>query len=208
MRSSIILAGGKSTRFKGNKALALFKNKSLIEHSVNVASKISDKIIIVLSDKQQYQLYKKFLPKTVQVAYDEQKEKGPLVGLLTGLKIIKNEYTFVLPIDAPLINPKVMDYLYKKAQNFDAAIPHWPNCYLETLCAVYRVSSMFRASEQALKNGKLKINDAVRLLIKINKISTEELKKFDPKLLSFSNINRIEDLEKLKKLNNNFNFIK
>ncbi|MCL2687315.1 MAG: molybdenum cofactor guanylyltransferase [Methanobrevibacter sp.] len=43
---------------------------------------------------------------------DEIKDKGPLSGIMTGLKTISSDYALVLPCDSPYINYKFIEYIF------------------------------------------------------------------------------------------------
>ncbi|MBS7658300.1 MAG: molybdenum cofactor guanylyltransferase [Candidatus Bathyarchaeia archaeon] len=195
MKNIIILAGGKSSRFGKDKALVKLNNKPLISYVVDVALKIAKRIIVVIKNDNDGELYKSLLPESIIVARDELNIQSPLIGMLTGMKILKSGYTAVLPCDCPFINEKLINHLFKSVKGFNAAIPKWPNGYIEPLHAVYRIEQMISSIEDALKNKTLSVSSAIKYLKKIVYIPVSELKKHDQKLLSFFNINTVEDLK-------------
>ena len=58
---------------------------------------------------------------------------GPLVAIFTGLKSVNAEYCITLPGDMPLMQRKVVDYMFEKAKDAFVVVPMWPNGRLETL---------------------------------------------------------------------------
>ena len=97
---------------------------------------------------------------------------------------------------------KILQYLFVKAKKtgVDAVIPIWPNNNYEPLQAIYKSDSFLPLAENALKRNMLSILDVVKGLKKIIYIPVENLKRFDPNLLTFFNINTKKDLEKAAKI--------
>ncbi len=200
MQGALILAGGKSRRIKGNKALIKLGDKPLLLHVVEKVLGLTHETVVVIGKNNEISNYTTFLPSKVTVLKDTVEGKGPLVGILTGMQEMRSEHTVILPCDSPFIQKEVIRYLFKKAQGADAAIPQWPNGNIEPLHAVYRISSSIPAAETALRKDELLIVDMIKRLDKVVYVNTEELKEFDQKLISFFNINNQEDLMVARKL--------
>jgi molybdopterin-guanine dinucleotide biosynthesis protein A len=84
-------------------------------------------------------------------------------------------------------------YLFDVLGNADAVIPCWNYDMIEPLHAVYRRSVLL---------GYLEDNESHSLRPMIRSINTryvavEELRQFDPALKTFTNINKLEDLERI-----------
>jgi molybdopterin-guanine dinucleotide biosynthesis protein A len=77
--AGIILAGGKSSRFKANKALAMIESQRLIDRIVAVLASVFPKIILVTNTPEQYKML------GVQMVMDIIPKKGPLSGIHAGL---------------------------------------------------------------------------------------------------------------------------
>lgn len=75
-------------------------------------------------------------------------------------------------------------------------VPLWPNGYIEPLHSVYNVSAALRASEAATEGGNLRISNMIERLERTIYVPVEELRRFDPDLLTFFNINSKEDLKR------------
>lgn len=200
MQGALILAGGKSRRLKGNKALIKLGDKPLLLHVVEKVLELTHETVVVIGKNGELDKYTSFLPSKVTVLKDTVEGKGPLIGILTGMQKIRSEYTVILPCDSPFIKREVIGHLFKRAQGADAAIPRWPNGNIEPLHAVYKIPQSIPAAETALRKDELLIVDMIKRLDKVFYVNTDELKKFDPKLISFFNINNQEDLRVAKKL--------
>lgn len=200
MQGALILAGGKSRRIKGNKALITLGDKPLLLHVVEKVLGLTHETVVVIGKNNEIDNYTTILPSKVTVLKDTVEGKGPLVGILTGMQKMRSEYTVILPCDSPFIQKEVIKCLFKKARGADAAIPRWPNGDIEPLHAVYRISPSIPAAETALRKDELLIVDMIKRLDKVVYVNTDELKEFDQKLISFFNINNQEDLRVAKKL--------
>ena len=196
----LILAGGKSRRIKGNKALIRLGDKPLLLHVVEKVFGSTHETVVVIGKNDELDKYASFLPSKVTILKDTMEGKGPLVGIVTGMQKMRSEYTVILPCDSPFIKREVIEHLFKRAQGADAAIPQWPNGNIEPLHAVYKISTSIPAAETALRKDELLIVDMIKRLDKVVYMNTDELKKFDQELITFFNINNQEDLKTAKKL--------
>lgn len=190
MRGGLILAGGKSRRFRGEKCYIEIFGKSLIERVVERLSFL-DELRIALRFGQR-------IPERLEipVSYDSG-EFGPLGGILEGLKSMSSEFVFITACDMPMIRRDAVELLFSLSTSQDAVLPEWSSGYIEPLHAVYRRESMMRACEEALREGERRISSAISRLRRVLRVPAESLPEE-----SFFNLNTEEDLEKL------INFIK
>ena len=99
MIKAILLAAGQSKRMKSeNKLIKLYKNKPLINYSLNVLTKSKvNKIIIVLG--HQHKELKKIIKKNKKIifTYNKNYKQGMASSIKTGLKkISKNDKGFIV----------------------------------------------------------------------------------------------------------------
>ncbi len=200
MWGALILAGGKSRRMKGNKALIKLGGKPLLLHLTERIRGLTQETVVVVGKNDNLADYKSFLPPSVTILRDIVKGMGPLAGILTGMQNMRSEYAVVLPCDSPFIKRKVLTYLFKMVQGADAAIPRWPNGNIEPLHAVYRVSAAIPAARAALERRELFILDMIKRLDRVVYVDTNEIRKIDEELMTFFNINTQEDLIVAEKL--------
>ena len=194
-RTAVILAGGRGIRIGRNiKALLRMGNKTLIQIVLENIQPLVDQTIVVIGKDSSEETFRKILPRSVELLRDEGNGEGALVGLLTGFRKAKSEYSLALPCDSPFTSAKVIELLFTEAQNMDAAIPLWPNGFIEPLHAVYKTKNAREGSESALKKGD-RIRDMIKLLRRVRYIPTEDIRKIDPELLTFYNINSHSDFE-------------
>jgi molybdenum cofactor guanylyltransferase len=196
MRSGIILAGGRSTRFGGGeKSLRAVDGKPMICRVREALLPVVDELIVSVRDECQRDLVFPFLSGgSHTIAYDRLRDIGPLAGVLESLKAARGEYVFIAACDMPFINSKVIDFLFEKARGHDAAVPQGPGDFLEPLHAVYRREPMIRAAEESLARGEHRIASPLKYLKDVVYVPFEEIRAVDPELKTFRNINRAEDM--------------
>jgi len=194
MWGALILAGGKSRRMQGNKALIKLGGKPLLLHVTERIRGLTQETVVVVGKNDNLADYESFLPPSINILRDTVTGMGPLAGILTGMQNMRSEYAVVLPCDSPFIKREVLTYLFKMAQGADAAIPRWPNGNIEPLHAVYRVSAAIPATKAALERRELFILDMIKRLDRVIYVDTEEIRKIDEELVTFFNINTQEDL--------------
>jgi molybdopterin-guanine dinucleotide biosynthesis protein A len=191
----ILLAGGLGSRLGSDKAVQLVAGKPLISHIIERVSGLSDQTIVVIARNASKSEYSEFLPGFIRVINDEPEGKTPLVGIVTGLRAIESHYAIVLSCDTPFVNRRVIRLLLERASGVDAAIPRWRAGHLEPLQAVYRRNPMLREAEQALAEGRLSPIDAINRLAQVVYVSVEdEIRKIDPGLRTFFNVNTRQDI--------------
>jgi len=200
MWGALILAGGKSKRMKGNKALIKLGDKPLLLHVTERVQGLTQETVVVVGKNDDLNDYESFLPPSVTLLRDIVTGMGPLAGILTGMQNMRSEYAVVLPCDSPFIKREVLTYLFKTVQGADAAIPRWLNGNIEPLHAVYRVPAAIPAAKAALEGRELFILDMIKRLDRVVYVSTEEIRKIDEELVTFFNINTQEDLTVAEKL--------
>ena len=194
--SAIILAGGKGKRMGyREKSLMDINGRPLITYVIRSLENIADDIIISVRDRAQGELLGALLP-GYTYAYDPYENTGPLAGILAGLGICRDEFCFICACDMPFINENVVRMLFKRCEEHDAAIPRWEDGFLEPLHAVYRRDTMKRETEKALAKGE-KIILAPVFRLNANFVGMDEIRKIDPALRTFININTPEDMDRM-----------
>lgn len=196
MPGALILAGGRGDRMGGSKSLMVLAGRSLISYVLEAVSEVSDEIVVVVSRGEDVKGLEALLPRDFKVAIDIKRGGGPLIGVYSGLSRLRSEYAMVLPCDSPFISTGVLRYLISRAGGVDAVVPLWPNGYIEPLHSVYNVSAALKASAAAMEGENFRISNMIERLERTIYVPVEELRSFDPDLLTFFNINSKEDLKR------------
>jgi molybdopterin-guanine dinucleotide biosynthesis protein A len=200
---AIIIAGGKSSRLKVNKAFLKIRSEPLISEVVRVTSAMTKNIIVSIGSQDQEEKFADVLPSWVKIVKDTKDEKAALYGIFTGLRFIETDYAAVLAVDLPFVNIEVIRMLHREAEGYDLALPAWPNGDIEPTYAVYRVSTSRKAFHDAIEADGIRIVHAINRLGKINYVHVEQIQSVDRSLHCFINVNTKADLEKVKKILHN-----
>jgi molybdopterin-guanine dinucleotide biosynthesis protein A len=196
LKGGLVLAGGMSTRFGSNKALAKLEGKPLIAHVVDLALHVADEVVVAIGRESSTVVYRKLLPKSVTVVKDRLRAKSPLVGILTGLQVMKSGYSLVLSCDTPFVKDDVLKLLFKRAAHSDAAIPKWANGDIEPLQSVYKVKSVIPAARLALHRQEFRVVDMIKRLNRVTYVPVRDIKRMDSDLMTFFNVNTQSDLRR------------
>lgn len=194
--SAIVLAGGSSTRLGQDKGLLCLAGKPLVKHVLDTVKGLVDETIVVVSSQVQARSYAEHMDANVGVLIDAANVQTPLVGALAGFESAQKKYSLVLPCDVPFVSRTVLSLLLDLSLNKSAAIPRWPNGYIEPLQAVYCTKLVKEAAKYALNEGRLNMQAMVDKLRGVRFISTLVLQQLDPELRTFFNINTLSDIRK------------
>ena len=205
-RSAIILAGGSSWRFREYKATVNLRGKPLISHVVERVRRLVDEVLIVVSSEEQGESLRAILGEEPEIIQDESEklEAGgsPLVGALAGFEKARGDYSLLLPCDTPFISRDVILLLLDLCVNMNAAIPRWPNGYIEPLQAVYKTDASLEAARGALKANRLDMRSMIASMGRVRYISTLVIRELDPDLTTFFNVNTRIDLRRAERILN------
>lgn len=194
MRSGIILAGGRSTRFGGgDKSLKPVDGKPMICRVRDTLGGVVGEVILSVRNQDQQARVSQLLSRDT-FALDEVPDIGPLAGVQAALKAAAGEYVALVACDMPFLNGRAVELLFEKAAGHDAAVPVSSNGFLEPLHAVYRREPMLRAVDESIKKGERRIAAPLTHLKDVVYVPAEELERVDPGLKTFLNINRADDL--------------
>ena len=192
----VVLAGGKSQRFGQDKSQVKLNGKILIDY---ILSEIIDEFketLIVTNQSISFMSSKK-----ITVIEDFKKGLGPLGGVLSAMKWIKDnnkEYSWIstFPADTPFFTKKELKSFYN-----DIKIKNNKLFFIKDKNTRHNIFGLWSLDlmdqlETDLYNGERKVE------IWANSIGVStvniEYKNINP----FFNINTIDDLEKAKKIKN------
>ena len=192
--TSIILAGGKSSRLGQSKALQIIGGKSLIQWVVDRLAILSAEIIIATAHGETIPCSSTVRIKTVADIYPG---KGPLAGIYSGLVASSNSQAIVVGCDTPFLSVGLLQYMTHIRSTFDAVVPRIKK-KVEPLCAVYSKSCL-APIRGLLEQNELSISRLFNM-VKARYIEEHEINNFDPEHLSFFNINSQDDLERARRL--------
>lgn len=186
--TGVILAGGKSTRYGTNKAFAEVQGVRLIERTIRVMGSVCARLLLVTNTPAEYAYLQ--LP----MVEDLIKGLGPLGGIYTGLEVIDDENGLFVACDMPFLREDLLRYMVTLRGDFDAVVPR-VNWMVEPLHALY-TKNCLPSLRKFVRSQELQILKFFQK-IRVRYMEEEEIRKIDPDLKSFFNINRPEDLERI-----------
>ena len=185
--SGVILAGGLSTRYGGeNKALLQIAGVRILDRLFSVFEHLFDEIIIVTNNP------KAFLDWNAMIVTDILAVRSSLTGIHAGLFYARHPFAFFSGCDTPFLNKAVVQTVLDNLEaELDLVIPE-TSAGLEPLCAAYSRRCL-KPAEDHLRKNRFRIQEALGKR-RIKKIPEKILRKSDPDLVSFFNINTPEDM--------------
>jgi molybdopterin-guanine dinucleotide biosynthesis protein A len=194
MRSAVILVGGEARRANGReKYFFTYGGRTFIERLLDSLGQVVDEIVIVARDPDQCRRFNDIANPKVRCIHDIRQGIGPIGGFHAGSIEANGELIFISACDMPCIKPAIVSHLFDRIDDCDAAIPSWNMDMLEPLHAVYRRTALLQYLES---HESLSLRTMIRS-ISTRYVPVEELRRIDPELLTFTNINKIEDLERI-----------
>jgi molybdopterin-guanine dinucleotide biosynthesis protein A len=150
MRSAVIVAGGRSTRFGDrDKAVAELAGVPMVRRVADRLARVCDRLVVNCRSDQRDDVEAALAGHDPAFAVDPDPDRGPVAGIRTGLRAVETGYAAVVACDMPFVDPDFVAYLFERAAGHDAAIPR-PGEWYEPLQAVYRAAAMADACDAAL----------------------------------------------------------
>lgn len=198
--TGVIVAGGKSTRLGQDKRrLRLWgtDGPALLEHTVELVTKVCDEIIVVLNDPEAWP----HLP--AQIVPDIHPNGGALGGIYAGLKAASYPYILVVAADMPALSQTLLEWMVRQRRDYDVLVPRAISGQtrnrlgLESLHAIYSRACLEPIGRQLAEGNSQVIRFFEHVHIRI--LEADELRPFDPAGTIFKNINTREELEEARR---------
>jgi molybdopterin-guanine dinucleotide biosynthesis protein A len=191
--SAVVLAGGRSARLGQDKALlSLRDGRPLIAHVIARLAPLVVEVVVVATDGE------RLGPLAARVVPDAFPDGGALGGIYTGLAAAGQEHSLVVACDMPLLSLALLRHLLAQPRDFDVLLPRLADGQVEPLHAVYSKACLEPIRRQ-LAAGRRRI---VSFLgdVRVRYVEEAELRRLDPRLQSFFNVNTPADLAELPQL--------
>lgn len=183
-----VLAGGRSSRLGRDKALLTIAGEPLLARAVRILASVCGSVLVVAGPERQA------LVPGVPVLPDELPGAGPLGGIATALRAIEGERLLAVATDMPLLQPAVLRLLIAASPGYDVTVPRIDG-RTQQLCAVYARSCLPLIDGQVV-SGDFRVGRFIPRA-RVRYVEEDELRRYDPDLRSFRNINREEDWREL-----------
>jgi len=184
--SGVILAGGKSTRMKFNKAFACIAGQPVVQIILDKFTVYFDETIIISNEPQ---LYKDL---GFKICPDIFPGLGPVAGIHSALYHASNDRIFVMGCDMPFMNMSLISFLLDSLEDYDCVVPEL-DTRLQPLSAVYSKKCLPVLTE-CLEHDKLKL---IRVFEELytRVIDEMQMKQFGNPQEIFMNVNDQTALE-------------
>ncbi len=174
-----------------SKADLPFGATTLLERIVTELQRAFDDVIIVappqgLSSSGNF-------PNTV-IINDERPYEGPLLALARGLTAARHDAAFACSCDVPLLRAEVASSLCSMLGENDAVVPEIAGV-AQPLHAVYRKRCL-SAIDTMIAQGEKRLTKIVEF-VSARRVEDDELRKIDPELRSFINVNTPGDYRRV-----------
>lgn len=184
--TGIILAGGKGSRLRKNKALIRIGGRYIIELIAETLGDIFEEMIIV-----GHLVPEEILSGIRQI--EDLVEAGPLGGIYTGLINSRTAYSFVFACDMPFIKPDLVRYMMAECEGYHITLPKTEDGDLHPLHAIYSKECLPLIERQILTQD-FKITSLLEMA-RTRYIVAAEMERIEGVDLSFYNINTSKDLK-------------
>ena len=188
--TAVVLAGGMSRRLGRNKALEPFEGEPLIRRVIARMGQVGESVSVIVNEPER--VHELNLPVGVTSSVDRYPGKGSLGGIVTGLLTSATDWSAFCACDMPFVNTRLYRHLTSLRDGYDAVVPvvegrPEPTHALYSRVCIGPIEGRIRADD--LKISSFFSEVRVRL------VPEDEIRRFDPDLLSFFNVNTQEDLE-------------
>ncbi len=216
--SCVVLVGGESRRMKGDdKASAVLCGKSLLTRVVEavldayrddsapdvmISAHTGDYRLPPVQNKEVQIRDKNNTRHKPRLIADTLPGRGPALGVCSALEHARYDWVMVLSCDLPLVRGCVIKWLVSiastHANNYDAVVPVVGG-KVQTLFALYNKSCLPLLTERVKKGRRGLLHFLKEPRLRIRYVTEEELKKIDPELRSFVDVDTAEELKKVEK---------
>lgn len=194
-----VLAGGNGSRLGFYKPLIQLGDKKLVEYVLDNLASYFNKVLLVVKTTLQRNWLLNHIEGVidkygVEILLDKVNIEGPIAGIMTAAEHCENDYLAIAPSDTPFIKFNIYKRLsrYIIEQKCDAALPVWPNNYVEPLVSYNVREELIRVITEKTNSYKLKVQDIYRSL---NTAFVDVYYLSENPLLDFLNINDDKDLD-------------
>lgn len=195
--TGLILAGGRSRRMGRDKALLPLPGaaqQTFLQHLIAVLTPTCSEVLLVARDAAQASLYRDYVSDAVRIITDQTADRGPLMGLYSGLCAAQASHILVTAVDMPCVQPALLSFLLAQPLDDAVILPIVENAP-QVMLAIYP-RSILPTVEACLRAGQRGPRSLLQQ-VPVWPLSEEQLRASDPQLRSFININRPEELQAL-----------
>jgi molybdopterin-guanine dinucleotide biosynthesis protein A len=195
--SGYVLAGGKSSRMRTDKAFLEYEGETFLARAVSTLENVCENRVKIVLNRSQTHFIERLSP-DVSYIFDIFENRGAPGGIHAALQDCGTDFALILACDLPFVTSETVQKLAEIAlarEEFAAIVPVQPDGKRQPLCAVYRKSLCLPKIEELLAQ-----NDSVSMSEFLNAVPTElvEWNRLDKNEIWFTNVNNPSDYQNLK----------
>lgn len=192
--SGVVLAGGKSKRMGMDKRHLSVHGKPLLDRVTSVLLELFPEVLLVLAEED---ISKQ--DERIRIVTDLIPDCAAVGGLYTGLYYSRHPRVFVVACDMPFINAAVIEFFLRKIDATDIVMAQLVTG-LQPLHGLYSKQCLPILKEMIDTRDLRLQNIADKQGLAVHRVPEAEIKRLDPQLLSFLNLNSPADLELANKI--------
>src|ERR1700674_4442056 len=191
------MAGGASSRFGRDKALAEVGGMPMIARMIELLQRVAKKVAIVGPPE-------KYVNFGIEVVGDRWAGEGPLGGIITALEdaaqsASRPEWNLILSCDMPFLTREWLVFLSERAakSNAQGVFSHSASGP-EPLCACWQTGAAAKL-RSGFERGVRKVTEGIALL-RAEVLDEQDWKRFDSAGRLFWNMNTVADYEEARRI--------
>ncbi|MBI4368796.1 MAG: molybdenum cofactor guanylyltransferase [Elusimicrobia bacterium] len=188
-KTGVILAGGRSSRFGSDKALAPYQGKPLIWHALKALRHSVARLYVV---NRQLTDYRGLNLQGARIIMDLLPDYHPLGGVYSALRQIDAPSMIVAACDQPRLQPQYLNLLGATPPEYDLALGLWKNT-VQPLPGLYR-KNLLDPLRDLITQDAAGLKDLVKH-VRTRLYFEGEIVAVDPLGVSFIDIDTPQDLE-------------
>ena len=192
--SGVVLAGGKSKRMGMDKRHLSVHGKPLLDRVTSVLLELFPEVLLVLAEEDISRQDER-----IRIVTDLIPDCAAVGGLYTGLYHSRHPRVFVVACDMPFINAAVIELFLRKIDATDIVMAQLVTG-LQPLHGLYSKQCLPILKEMIDARDLRLQNIADKPGLAVHRVPETEIKRLDPQLLSFLNLNSPADLELANKI--------
>lgn len=196
--TGIVLAGGRASRFGGDKLSAELRGRPLLHHAILAVATVSDEVVVVVGSDGARPSLPSGSAVRVRVVRDAVADRGPLAGLDAGLAAARGGLAILVGGDQPSLVPALLDELLlwldsaAGSRRLDAVVLA-EDGRMRPLPAALRVSTV-RPAVSAMLEGEVLSLMGLFERLRVGTLEPERWRLLDPHGASLRDVDTPEDL--------------
>ncbi len=200
--TGIVLAGGRSARFGGDKLSVPYRGRPLLHHAVSLLGGLCEDVVVVLAPGRDPadpvtgpEALGRLVPHRLRVVIDPEEGLGPLVGVLAGLDATTTEVALVAGGDMPDLVPALLDDLLERLSiGCDEAVALDDGEGIRPLPAALKTDRARIVARELTAAGERSLRALLRSLDALG-VDRETWAAIDPAGRTLRDIDEVADLE-------------